>query len=87
MACGLILLPSVLFWIAISCKTVKSSMKFKFIHKIFVIQGFKEKFLVFFNLLRGPDIKRSGAGSGQRAVGCASLMYTVKIRSASSLSS
>ena len=32
-------------------------MKFKFVHKIFVIQ---EKFLVFINLLRGPDKKRSG---------------------------
>jgi len=32
-------------------------MKFKFIHKISVIQ---EKFLIFFNLLRGPDITRSG---------------------------
>jgi len=36
-------------------------MKFKFIHKISTIQ---EKFLVFYNLLRGPDITRSGAGSG-----------------------
>ena len=30
-------------------------MKVKFIHKITVIQ---EKFLVFFNLLRGPDVTR-----------------------------
>jgi len=43
-------------------------MKFKFIHKIFLI-------LVFFKLLRGPDITRSGAGSGPRAAGCASLLY------------
>src|SRR6218665_280042 len=40
---------------------VNSSMKFKLIYKVFVIQ---EKFLVFINLLRGPDITRSGAGSG-----------------------
>jgi len=33
-------------------------MKFKFIHKISVIQ---EKFLVFYNLLREPDIACSGA--------------------------
>ena len=46
-------------------------MKFKFIHKISVIHVIKEKFLVFYNLLRGPDITRSGAGSGQWAVGCA----------------
>jgi len=51
------LLPSELFQSVISCKIVNSSMKFKFIHKIFVIQ---EKFLVFFNLLRGPDMTRSG---------------------------
>jgi len=56
-ACGLILFPSELFWIVISNKIVNSSMKFKFIHKIFVIQ---EKFLVFFNLLRRPDRMRSG---------------------------
>ena len=31
-ACGLILLPSELFLIVISCKIVNSSMKFKFIH-------------------------------------------------------
>jgi len=36
-------------------------MKFKFIHKISVIQ---EKFLVFVNLLQGQYITRSGAGSG-----------------------
>jgi len=35
-------------------------MKFKFIHKISVIQ---ETFLVFFNLLQGPDKTPSGAGS------------------------
>jgi len=56
-ACGLILLPSELFRIVISCKMFKSSMKFIFIRKISVIQ---EKLLVFFNLL---DITRSGAGS------------------------
>jgi len=39
------------------------------IHKIFVI---KEKFLVFLNLLRGPDITRSG-----RTACCASLWYTI----------
>src|SRR6218665_1090777 len=55
-ACGLILLPSELFWIVISCNIVNSSMKFRFIHKVFVIQ---EKFLVFLNLLKGPDITRS----------------------------
>jgi len=48
-------------------------MKFKFIHKIFVIQ---KRFLVSFNLLRGPDITRSGARSGPRAAGCASMAYT-----------
>jgi len=45
-------------------------MKFKLIHKISVIQ---EKSLVFFNLLRGPGLIRSGAGSGLRAAGYASL--------------
>jgi len=39
-------------------------MKLKFIHKIYVIQ---EKFLLFFNLLRGPDIRRSGPDP---AAGC-----------------
>src|SRR6218665_3235463 len=37
--------------IVISCKIVDNSMKFKFLHKISVIQ---EMFHVFFNLLRGP---------------------------------
>jgi len=37
-------------------------MKFKFIHKIFVIQ---EKILVFFNLLGGPVITCSGADRGR----------------------
>ena len=55
---GLILLPPELFRIVMSCKVVKSSMKFTFIHKISVI---REKFLVFFNLLRGPDRTCSGA--------------------------
>ena len=37
-------------------------MEFKSIHKISIIQ---EKFLVFFNLLRGPDVTPSGpAGRG-----------------------
>ena len=40
-------------------------MKFKFIHKISVIP---EKFLIFFNLLRGPDKTNSGAGSSPRVV-------------------
>jgi len=63
---GLILLPSVLFRIVIRlCKIVNSSMKSKFIHKISVIQ---EKFLVFVNLLWGPDVTRSGGWI--RPVGC-----------------
>jgi len=81
------LLPSELFQSVISCRIVNSSivqpmkfqpnemfslMKFKFIHKIFVIQ---EKFLEFFYLLRGPDITRLGAGSGPQAASCASLFY------------
>src|SRR6218665_2258361 len=45
------LLPSELSRIVISCKIVDSSMKFKFLHKISVIQ---EMFHVFFNLFRGP---------------------------------
>ena len=57
---SLIFLSSELLRIVISCKIVNSSIKFKFIHKFFLIQ---EKFLVFFKLLRGPDITRSGAGS------------------------
>jgi len=43
-------------------------MKFKFIHKIPAIQ---EKFLVFFNLLRGSDITRLGPDP---ATGCAQLI-------------
>jgi len=67
-ASGLILLPSEeLFRMVISCKIVNSSMKFKFIHKISIIQ---EMFLVFFNLLRRPDITHLGR---MRASGCASL--------------
>ena len=54
-ACGLMLLPLELFLIVISCTFDNSSMKFKFIHKIFVIQ---EKLLVYFKLLQGPDITR-----------------------------
>ena len=49
-ACGLILLPSELFRIVISCKIGNSSMKFKFIHKIFVLQ---ENFNVFLTCLEG----------------------------------
>ena len=64
-ACGLILFPSELFRIVMSCKTDNSSTKFKYIQKISVIQ---EKFLVFFNLLRGPDITRPGVGSCPWAV-------------------
>jgi len=47
-ACDLILLPSELFWIVISCKIVISSIKFQFLHKIGVIL---EKFLLLFNVL------------------------------------
>jgi len=64
-ACDFIFLPSKLFWIVISCKIVNSSTKFTFIHKSSVIQ---ELFLVFYNLLRGPDITCSGAGSGPRVM-------------------
>ena len=55
--CGLILLQSELFLMVISCKTVNSSMKLKFIHKMAVIHD-----NVLLNLLRGPDIASSGAG-------------------------
>jgi len=34
-----------------------------------------EKFLVVFNLLRGPDITRFGAGFAPWASGCAFLVY------------
>ena len=64
-ACDLIFLPSKFFWIVISCKIFNSSIKFTYIQIISVIQ---EMFLVFFYLLRGPDITRSGAGSGLRVV-------------------
>jgi len=47
-----------LFRFVISCKIVDSSMKFNFFHKMSVTQ---KKFLLLFNLLRGPDI-RSVAG-------------------------
>jgi len=58
-ACGLILLPSELLWIVINYKIVNSSMKFKFIHEISVIQ---EKFLVLLICcMRGPDKTRPGA--------------------------
>ena len=56
-ACGLILLSLELFLIVVNCKIVNISVKFKFIHKISIIH---EKFLVFFNLLRGPDITPLG---------------------------
>jgi len=59
--CSLILLPSELLQNVTSCKTLNSSMKFKFIHKIAVIH---ETFLVLSNLLQEPEIIRSGAGSG-----------------------
>ena len=59
-ACGLILLSSEMFRIVIGCKILLTgSMKFKFIHKISVIQ---ERLLVFFNLLRGLYITCFGAG-------------------------
>ena len=67
--------PSELLWIVISCKIVNSSMKFKFIHKIFLIQ---EKFLVYFKLLRWPDITRLGAGFGPRVV--YPLLYPIESR-------
>ena len=68
-ACGLILLPPELFRILIRCKIVHSSIKFKFVHKISVMQ---EKFLVY---LPGPraGYNAFGAGSGPRAAGFASL--------------
>ena len=43
----------------LSCKAFNSWIKFKFIHKISVIQ---ETFPVCFYLHRGPDITRSGRG-------------------------
>ena len=58
----MILLPSELFRIVTGCKIAYSSMKFKFIHKIFVIQ---EKFLVFDNVHWGPDITCSGPDPGR----------------------
>jgi len=64
-ACGLILLPSELFQIVISCKIVNCLMKFKFIHQAL---SFRRSVLSFFNLLRGPDITILGAGSGPRVV-------------------
>ena len=75
-ACDLIFLPSELFRIVISCKIVNSSMKFKFIHIISVVQ---EKFLVFFNLLRGSDVTRSKAESGPRAAVCVSLIFILNL--------
>lgn len=59
------LLPSNLFRIVICCKIVNISIKFKFNRKIFVIQ---EMIPVFCNLLRGPDVTSSGAGSEPRVV-------------------
>jgi len=59
--CGLIFMLSELLRHAVSCTIVDWSMKFKFFHKISVIQ---KRFLLLFNLLRGPNITRSVAGSG-----------------------
>ena len=56
----------------VSCKIVNSTITFRSIHKISVIE---ENFLVFFYLLWGLVITRSGAGSGPWAAGCASLLY------------
>jgi len=66
-----IFLPTELFRLVLSCKIVNSSMKFKVIHKISVMQ---EKFLVFFHQFQGPDITRSGAGYSAQAAGSASLV-------------
>jgi len=63
-----ILLPSELLRIVISCKIVKISMKLKFFNKIAVIH---QKFLVLFNLLRGPDITSSDPGRRL----CISILY------------
>jgi len=49
-ACGFILLPSELFRIVTTCKIANNSRKFKFIHKIIVLQ--REVSFIFFNLLR-----------------------------------
>jgi len=49
-------------------------MKCKFINKIAVIH---EKFIILFNLLRGPDITRSR--SGPQAASCAFLMYKITV--------
>ena len=63
----MILLPSELFQIVISCTIVNNcTMKLKFIHKICVI--------VFFNQLGGQEVTHLGVG-GLRAAGCASLAY------------
>jgi len=51
-------------------------MKFKLIHKISIIQ---EEFLVFYNLLRGLDITRSGAESGPQVVHPWYISYDWKI--------
>src|SRR6218665_1822748 len=61
---------SELFQFVISCKILTSSMKFKFLHKIAVIQ---KKFLLLFNLMRGPDITHCGGRI--RSAGSASLFY------------
>ena len=63
--CGFILMLCELLWIVISCKVVDSSIKFTFFHKISISQ---KMFLLHFNLLRGPDIIPTGAGSGLRVV-------------------
>src|SRR6218665_1585428 len=61
---SVLLLPSELSRIVISCKIVDSSMKFKFLHKISVIQVM---FHVFFNLLRGPITLHTVGGRIQPA--------------------
>jgi len=60
--CGLILLPSELFQIVISCQIVNSSMMSKFVHKNVSIQE------TFQPAARAGYITRLGAGSGPRVV-------------------
>jgi len=64
-ACSLIFLPSVLCQIVISCKIVNSSMKFKFVHKISIIQ---KKLLVFLNFFEGRIKHIWGPARGPRIV-------------------
>jgi len=70
---GLLFFLSELFRIAVSCKLVNSLMKFKVVHKISAIQ---EKFLDFFNLLRGSLYNTFGGRIRPGGAGCASLLYT-----------